>query len=738
MGEFFEYQSRRAAACSLFAALLLGACGGGGNEADQAGAGNMSARLAAPAGTESAQAAGALENAGMLTVRARGTPAGGVGPEVQVRVGGQVVGSFRVDATEFADYSVSAAGLAPGVWVDIVYTNDTQAGSGDRNLFVAYVTDGQSIVLPNAAGAVIDRGSGAAAFDGLDRLPGQGEIYWNAALRLPWPAASAAPGGAGTVALPDSNQARAAAKFLMQASFGPTPASLAQLGGGSFPAWLDAQMALPYAPDFTNAVQAKYDRGAAWRPGGASYSPAFVGNQFWKLAATAPDQLRKRVAFALHQIFVVSQADSNLWGHARAYAAYMDLLNRHAFGNYRELLEDMARSPAMGIYLSHMRNRKGDPATGRLPDENFAREIMQLFSIGLHELNADGTPKLDGKGQPIETYGNADVMALADVFTGWSWGFPDSELSEANFRGGNPVYTAAADRKIDLQPMKAYPGQHSTLEKRLFAGKPWETVLSAGGTAEGDMKKALDVLFNHPNVGPFIGRQLIQRLVKSDPSPAYVARVAAAFANNGKGVRGDLKAVVRAVLLDAEARNAAAPGKLREPVLRVAHWMRALGARSASGDFALAWELDNLGQRVLQPATVFNHFRPGYVPPNSWFAAAGSPAPEIQILDEGTVAAWVNTSEAMAGSGLGWTASGADVSVDHAALGALTAGGDLQPLLDHLNVLLLGGGMSAQLRQAIVNTLAGINGSDKALVLANRARAAVFLVLASPEFMVQP
>ena len=205
---------------------------------------------------------------------------------------------------------------------------------------------------------------------------------------------------------------------------------------------------------------------------------------FWKSVAVDDDQLRQRVAFALHQIFMVSQLDSNLYNQARAYAHYVDTLNQQAFGNFRTLMEEMALSPVMAIYLTHLRNRPEDPASGRVPDENFARELMQLFTIGLHELNADGTPKLAADGQPVETYGNADVMALARVFTGWSWGFPDNQLTSANF-WATPNLTATGDIKTDLQRLKAYPGQHSMAEKKLFAGKPWALTIPANGTAAG-------------------------------------------------------------------------------------------------------------------------------------------------------------------------------------------------------------------------------------------------------------
>ena len=667
-----------------------------------------------------------------LLVRARGTPAGGVGPLMTVRVNGVVIGSSSVSSRQWADHRFSLPSLPAGARVDVVFSNDATVNGEDRNLFVAYLQFGSQAVMPTPANASIDRGAGNAAFDGADLLPGAGELYWNAALRMRWPTAPAA----------DAQLARKqdAVRFLLQASFGPSLADVNALVSKPYGTWISEQMALPWQPDHVNAVQAQYDQGDAWRPNGANYTPAWVGQSFWKTAATAPDQLRKRVAFALHQIFMASQVDSNLYHQARAVAAYHDLLGKNAFGNFRQLMEDMALSPAMGIYLSHMRNRKEDAATGRVPDENFARELMQLFTIGLHELNTDGSVKRDSAGNPVETYGNADVMAMAKVFTGWGWAFADSELTDAKFRWGNPSTSAAGDLRTDLLPMKAYPGQHSTAAKTVFAGKAWAVNIPAGGTAQADLKLALDGLFKHPNVGPFIARQLIQRLVASQPSPAYVARVAGIFNNNGNGVRGDLAAVVRAILLDTEARNTAPSGyagKLREPVLRVAHWARSLGAQSSSGQWAMAWELDSVSQRALAPASVFGYFRPGHVPPNTSFASRGATAPEFQIINESTVAAWINTAEGMAGGGLGWNGTAADVKVDLAALGALAADGNLAPLVDRLDLLLLGGRMGASLRQSVQDSVASVPASS-ADAATNRARAASFLVLASPAYISQP
>lgn len=670
----------------------------------------------------------AAEAAPTLVVRASGSLAADVGPLMEVRVNGVSMGKVEVRAATPTDYAFTAVGLQGGAKVDVVFSNDAVIGGRDRNLYITYLHDGTNTVLPNAPGIVIDRGTGAKAVDGLDTITGQGSLYNNGALRLTWP----------TPLRPITADQKSAARLLQQATFGPTPTDIARVVSVGASAWLNEQLAAPYAATFVPAVQRRFDLGNDYRPGGTKYTAAWIPQQFWASTVGGTDQLRRRVAFALHQILMVSQTDTSLWDHGRAYAQYLDTLHRLAFGNYRELLEEMALSPAMGIYLSHLRNRKEDPSTGRLPDENFARELMQLFSIGLHELNNDGTPKLDSSGKPLETYTNADVMAMARVFTGWSWGFPDSQLTDQVFRQGVPGLKVANDQRIDLQRMKAYPGQHSTAEKRLFAGKPWAVTIPANTPAADSLRMALDTLFNHPNVGPFIGRQLIQRLVTSNPSPAYVGRVAAVFNNNGKGVRGDLAAVVRAILLDNEARSAPAAGfgKLREPVLRVAHWMRSFGATSVSGEFQMAWELGSVSQQALFAPSVFGYFRPGYVPPNTVLAEAGATAPEFQIVNESTTAGWVNLAETMAGNGLGWYGGGRDVSTALTPQFTLAKAGNLDALVQNLNLLLFAGQMSRALQLDILEALAGVTGSDD-VSHRRRARVALYIALSSPEYLVQ-
>ena len=669
-----------------------------------------------------------------LTVRARATLYNNGGPLMAVYVNGTQVGTMEVKSATYADHTFQLANpIAAGAKVDVVFTNDAGGNGQDRNLYVAYLKAGSTTLLPSTPGTTYDRGAGAKAFDGVDVIAGQGEMYWSGALRLTWPKTTVVTPSARTID---------AVRLLQQATFGPTAASIDSLAATTNAAWIDQQIAQPWAPTYVPYIDSKFALGDDYRPIGTNnkYSASWPMHRFWATSYSANDQLRRRVALALHEIFVISTADSNLYNHSRAYANYLDTLNKHAFGNFRNLIEDIALHPAMGIYLSHMRNPKEDPATGRLPDENFARELMQLFTIGLYELNADGTVKLGDNGKPIETYGNADVMALAKVFTGYSWGYPDNELTTNVFRWGTPEYSVAKDRRIDQQRMKNYPGQHSLAEKKLFAGKPWAVTIPANGTADGDLKIALDTLFNHPNVGPFIGRQLIQRLVTSNPTPAYVGRVAAVFNNDGRGQRGNLAAVVKAILLDTEARTASGTqslaSKLREPVLRVTHWMHAFGATSTSGEFTLGGDLDPVGQRIWAPASVFSYFRPGYVPAGTALATTGATAPEFQIVNEGSTAAWVNIARSMAGGGIGWTVNTPEVSSPMSVPISLISTGDVNALIEHLNLLLFAGTMSAELKFDILDAVSGVGGSD-ANSYANRARIALFMALSSPEFLVQ-
>jgi uncharacterized protein (DUF1800 family) len=513
-----------------------------------------------------------------------------------------------------------------------------------------------------------------------------------------------------------------AARMLVQASFGPTSADIERLASDGYGAWLNEQFAKPQIlhRDYMNSIAAST---------GQSANQNNFFESFWQQAATGEDQLRQRVTYALSQIFVVSFQDSTVANYPRGVASYYDTLAAHAFGNYRNLLEAVSLHPMMGIYLTSMRNQK--EAGTRVPDENYAREVMQLLTIGLHELNQDGSLKMSDN-RPIETYTNADITGLARVFTGWSWGGPDK--SDSRFFGGN------ADPNRDWLPMQSYPKFHSVSDKRFLGA-----VVPSGATPEISLKIALDTLFNHPNVGPFIGRQLIQRLVTSNPSPQYVARVAAAFANNGEGVRGDMKAVVRAILLDPEARSdtiaaGSGSGKLREPVVRLANWMRAFNAKSASGRFLLGNlddPLNSLGQTPMRSPSVFNFYRPGYVPPNTGIAGAGLVAPEMQITGETSVVGYLNFMRNVIPNGTG---NSRDIKSDYTEELALADTPD--KLVDRVNLLLTANQMSPTLRSQVLAAVSSVaiptnNATNAATARRNRVMLAIFLTMASPEYIAQ-
>ncbi|HET9978423.1 MAG TPA: DUF1800 family protein, partial [Burkholderiaceae bacterium] len=364
-----------------------------------------------------------------------------------------------------------------------------------------------------------------------------------------------------------------ASRLLAQASFGADRTEVERTRTMGAAAWIDEQLAMARS---TGHVEWLNAQGYNLYPD-FQFARAPMDYTVWRKFLSAPDQLRQRMVFALSQIMVI--AVEGIGGRWPAFGAahYLDLLDAHAFGNFRALLEAVTLSPAMGNYLSMRGSRRAD-ASGRQPDENYAREVMQLFTIGLSELNADGIPRVQG-GSTIDTYGQTDVTGLARVFTGWDYSSSDATT---------PLSVTT--------PLVSIANRHETGSK-VFLG----TTIPANTSAAESLRIALDTLANHANVGPFIGRQLIQRLVTSNPSAAYVGRVSAVWANDGAGVRGNLKAVLRAILTDTEARDAvaarasASAGKLREPVLRFAQWARAARVGSASG----LWRLGNLSD----PAT---------------------------------------------------------------------------------------------------------------------------------------
>lgn len=707
-------------------ALLLAACGGGETAAILNTQTAQGAQDAGPQLATRASSRDSLSPKATLIVHARADLANGVGAEMEVRVDNRLLGRTLVNSTKPQRYRFDAQ-LNAGSRIDITFTNDGTVNGQDRNLHVLYVGDGSRFVPITPANSSLDRGTGARAFDGVDVIEGQSRVLWNGTLRLQWPAAA-------TVTAAQKQ----AARLLEQATFGPTAAEINRAAAMGASAWVGDQLAKPVQDVFVPHLQARFALGANTRPGGSAYNSQWTAQRYWAATATSPDQLRRRMAFALHHILMVSLADNAFDLQPRAYAKYLDTLNRHALGNYRDLLEAIALSPAMGLYLSHIRNLPEDDSTGRQPDENFARELMQLMSVGLVELNIDGSPRLDASGNPIETYSNDDVMAMAKVFTGWSWAFPDNELTPHNFRTKSPSLTAGNDAGVDLLPMKPYPGLHSSAPKILFAGKPWGVNIAAGTGARESLRLALDAVFNHPSVGPFIGRQLIQHLVTSHPSPAYVARVAAAFNNNGRGVRGDLAAVVRTILLDAEARTPAATdvGKLREPVLRLTHWMRAFDARSTGGDYINLNEPQRLQQRLLHAPSVFGYFRPGYTMAVDNPEQASLTLPEFQLVNEATVIHWFNLAQYMVTHGLGGSAGVRDVTSTYAALTPLAARGDFEGLTEQLNLLLFAGQMPASVKADIAEAMTGVLGYTTSSHLF-RVQAAVLAALTSPEYLMQ-
>ena len=568
------------------------------------------------------------------------------------------------------------------------------------------------------AGAVLLTTAAAAALQGCSRAPGTAGPNTN----------GAAPSSTPTVlqVTPASWSAPTDApyaRFLQQAQFSSTETEIADVKKKGFAGWLDEQMALPSSQGgwdwlYSRGYGVIDERNLAQQENGP------VDYMIWNQLIRSPDQVRRRVAIALTEYFVINTANmTEPWFKPFHVARFFDILCNNAFSNFRKLLEEVTLSVAMGAFLNALRNEKEDPNTGRLPDENYAREVMQLFTIGVSQLNLDGTPKLDAQGNPIDSYNQSDVTNLARVFTGYDTditdGFTKSPVPPFFFTIPNVGYTR--------NPMKFYSFRHSMLEKK-FLG----TTIPANTDGPESMRIALDTLFNHPNVGPFFARQMIQRLVTSNPSGAYVQRIATVFNNNGSGVRGDLKAVFRAILLDDEARNLAnmsVPlfGKLREPMLRFAQWGRTFKLTSTAGTWKISppnWTYQSIVQPPLQAPSVFNFFRPGYVPPNTRFAAEKATVPEFQIVNETTVSQYINLIRWVATDGL-WThlpdriddgffpqdygpdSSKYDIQADYSAEYALLA--DPQTLVRKLNLVMAAGRMTEQTETTIVNMIKSLN-----------------------------
>ena len=578
---------------------------------------------------------------------------------------------------------------------------------------------------------------------------------------------------------PTAYNSNDAVRFLLQSQFNATDAEISAVSSGTFASYLQQQFAKPIGQTGWDWLEA--------RGYGVSDVNTYFFNTYpadgmiWNQLFTSNDGMRKRIALALSEFFVVSLQSAEFTWRSHAFAQYWDLLVKNAFGNFRQLLEDVTLSPAMGYYLNTKGNLKENASTGRLPDENYAREVMQLFTLGLYQLNLDGSEKLDGNGKKIETYTQSDVTNLARVFTGYDFDAPASE----RITPVGQTYTVEG-KGFTTRPMAFKATNHTALPSN-FLSAP---TVGADNTGNKALKQALDILFNHPNVGPFFGKQMIQRLVTSNPSPAYVARVAAAFNNNGAGVRGDLKAVWTAIFLDDEARRtytvSTAPmptpvdplairnaegrlnrniadkafGKLREPMLRFVQWGRTFGLGPAEAAFVY-WKIPEtssvsnaLAQSPLRSPSVFNFFRPGFIPPSSALAATNTTAPEFQLVNETTVGGYLNFMQDVIRNGL---RSYIDPAVPQASypngLGyklhsvasyatELTLVSDATALVKRVNLLMAAGQISDANQALMIAAIASMpvnstNVTTLASQKMDRVAAAVLMVLASSEYLIQ-
>ncbi|MBL9174672.1 MAG: DUF1800 family protein [Verrucomicrobiales bacterium] len=523
-----------------------------------------------------------------------------------------------------------------------------------------------------------------------------------------------------------------AARFLEQSSFGPTTKELDRVQRMGFAAWIDDQInrqpatyQLPYLRGIVKDYYGpRTDLTYSYNAAGEIVRSSNLATSFARAAIAGPDQLRQRVAFALSQILVISRRHDQFTFRPQAMGSYYDVLVRNAFGNYYDLLREVTFHPAMGVYLSHLGNEKAAPAINQYPDENYAREVQQLFTIGLWELNQDGTRVLNSLGQPIPTYGTREITEFARVFTGmWYagmyWG-----------RGG------VNDEDFNL-PMELWPDRHDFGAKTLLKGYVIPARNQTRVNAERDVEDALRSLVDHPNTGPFLGSQLIQFLVTANPSPAYVSRISAVFANDGSGRRGNLGAVIRAILLDPEARDlqrAASVvhyGRLKEPVYRAMALARV--EKMDRFDNLLWWDFGQFSDLALQDPlnspTVFNFFRPNHQPPGL-LGDRGLFGPVFQITDSITSIAFPNRLWDMIDGGISYFGT-YQFEPDFGDLTAIA--GDPGTLLDELNLLFCGGQMSATTRGQIEDALLQVPSYDRMM----RVRLAVFLAAACPEGAVQ-
>lgn len=478
-------------------------------------------------------------------------------------------------------------------------------------------------------------------------------------------------------------------QLLYYSTFGPKPDSYVELKKSGYPHWLEKQFSTPATSHEALLLTHKQSESHKTRE-----------NVWWTIAIESDDQLRQRVAFALSEILVISRFGSGLNKYPRSLANYYDLLVNNAFGNYRQVLQEVTLHPAMGRYLSMMGSRKANAAKGTFPDENYAREVMQLFTIGLYQLNIDGSRKLDSAGNELPSYSQTDVEEVARAFSGWLRERDDDDL---------------------LKPMRAVKKRHDFGEKVVLGNK-----ISANQSPQQDVTQVLDILFNHPNSPPFISTLLIKRLTTSNPSPAYIERVSKVFIDNGKGVRGDLKAVVRAILLDKEAMGLSEdkPIKIKEPVIAFANIQRALYSPSFSSAANVREVYKGLNQGPLMSPSVFNFFSPDYQP-STQFREMNLVSPELEII---SWSAYINYSNLVRKMLFGSKKQKAKVNIDE----FLQLKGQPSELIDLIDKRFFSDSMSHKLQTILLEHLSKTKARTD-----NTVRQVLHLALISDEFLVQ-
>jgi uncharacterized protein (DUF1800 family) len=697
---------------ALLILALLSGCGGNSG-------GTLPTAAATTPDTSSSNAGsgGSTSNPGS-TSGSSGTQSGGTGSGST-----QSAGSLEFASAAYAPAAGSSsisltvirtAGSSGAVTISYTTANDTATAGTDyttTNGTLSWAdadTSAKTIQIPVGNAASF---SGVRTFNVNLASPAGG-----AAIGSP---ATAVVSVVGTAVSADAMGSTGATRLLMQGTFGATLPDLASAAGQSYDAWFSGQAAASPSLELPQ-VKSGGTRVVAW----------------WYNAVKGPDQLRQRMAFVLSQLLVISIKNGALTYQEQGDSYYYDLLTRNALGNYRDVLDTVSHSVEMGLYLSFFKNQKPNASTGVHADENYARELMQLFTVGLWQLNPDGSQQLDAHGNPIPTYSQSDVTNLARVLTGWG--------STPQTHSGDNAWVYDLDY---LNPMVCYPAYHDTDAKTIIGG----VGIASGGTCDSELKSALDTLFNHPNTAPFISKQLIQRLVTSNPSAAYVSRVAGVFANNGKGVRGDLLAVAKAILTDPEASTAgssAGAGRLREPLMRLTNLWRAFGAADSSGSYRsqiFATTEDDFGQAPLESPSVFNFYRPDYQRAGA-LMSAGLVVPEFQITNENTAVLLSNNLAQQAylyvdSTGRSHTSvdaqdvlgtPGANDVVLHTAPWEAYAA-DAGTLTDKLNQVLMAGQMSAAMKSTIVSYINGIPATSAG----TRVAEAAALIINSPQYAIQ-